>query len=79
VGGQLGVKSIHRVDAEVKFYKYQFPTLFLEVFWKQPITLWFILTYDLQINVLRFVTGHAQWSNWRGGRGANRLPLASKT
>jgi len=25
----------HRVDAEVKFYKYKFLVLFLEVFWKQ--------------------------------------------
>ena len=34
-GGQLGVKPIYsnyRVDAEVKFYKYRFPILFLEVF-----------------------------------------------
>jgi len=25
----------HRVNAEVKFYKYRFSVLFLEVFWKQ--------------------------------------------
>ena len=34
----------HPVDAEVKFYKYRFPILFLEVFWKQYlITVCFIL------------------------------------
>ena len=26
---------IHRVDAEVTFYVYRFPILFLEVFWQQ--------------------------------------------
>ena len=35
----------HPVDAEVKFYKYRFPILFLEVFWKQYlITVCFILS-----------------------------------
>ena len=31
----VGNHYSHRVDAEVKFYIYRFPILFLEVFWKQ--------------------------------------------
>ena len=46
----------HQVNAEVKFNKYIFPILFLEVFWKQHFR--FILTDDLQTNILKFFTGH---------------------
>ena len=36
VGGSLGWNQyVHLVDAEVKFYKYRLPILFVEVFWKQ--------------------------------------------
>jgi len=34
--GQLGVTPYsHRVDAEVTFYIYRFPILFVELFWEQ--------------------------------------------
>jgi len=47
----------HRVDAEVTFYIYRFPILFLEVFWEQHWSR-FVLTDDLHINTLKFVAGH---------------------
>jgi len=59
----------HRVDAEVKFYKYEFPILefpnlvLRDVLKATLITLCFILTDDLQIYIPKFVTGHVQWRN----------------
>jgi len=63
--GQLGVKQIViRGDAEVKFYEDRFPILFLRgVLTVILLTLCFILTDDLQINIFKFVTGHAQRGN----------------
>ena len=46
-----------RVDAEVTFYTYRFPVLFLEVFWQQHESR-FVLADDLHINRLEFVAGH---------------------
>jgi len=46
-----------RVDAEVTFYTYRFPVLFLEVFWEQHESR-FVLADDLHINVLEFVAGN---------------------
>jgi len=46
-----------RVDAEVTFYTYRFPVLFLEVFWEQHKSR-FVLADDLHINMLEFVAGH---------------------
>ena len=50
----------HRVDAEVAFYIYRFPFLFLEMFWEQHLSR-FILSLQiiLHINTLEFVAGHA--------------------
>ena len=49
----------HRADAEVKFCKYRFPTLFFSrVFKATRITPCFITTNDLEINKLNFVVGH---------------------
>jgi len=48
---------ILRIDAEVTFYTYRFPILFLEVFWQQHESR-FILADDLHINILEFVAGH---------------------
>ena len=47
----------HRVDSEVQFYKYRFHSCFLEMFWKQHQSR-FVLTDDLQNNILKFVTVH---------------------
>ena len=55
-GDSLVLKQYsHRVDAEVKFYKYRFSILYLEVFWKQKKS---TFSDDLQINMFKFVTGH---------------------
>jgi len=49
----------HRADAEVKFCKYRFPTLFFSrVFKATRITPCFIPTNGLEINKLNFVVGH---------------------
>jgi len=47
-----------------KFCKYKFPILFHGGVLKATlITFFFILTDDLQINILKFVIVHAQWGN----------------
>jgi len=49
----------HRVDAEVTFYIYRFPILFLDMFWeKHYSTLCLALADDLHVNILQFVAGH---------------------
>ena len=47
----------HRVDAEVTFYIYRFPVLFLEVFWEQHKSRFDLADY-LHVNIPKFVAGH---------------------
>jgi len=43
--------------AEVTFYVYRFPILFVEVFWEQHKSR-FVLRGDVHIDILIFIAGH---------------------
>jgi len=50
----------HRVDAEVTFYIYRFPILFLDMLWEKHYSR-FALPFallDLHVNILQFVAAH---------------------